>query len=169
MFLRDDPRAAAGALDESIALSRAGAGDAVFSTSLALLAPLRARVGDIEGATRALHEGLAHGRDIGDRAVVAQCFASVAEVAFTAGEAVLAAVCGGVLDSDDFRGLLSTNDPHGPARERVLTRVRGDLGEDEYASRVAEGAALAFDQALAYALDEFERMLREVAVEGAGG
>jgi predicted ATPase/class 3 adenylate cyclase len=167
MFLRDDPQAAATAFEESIALSRAGAGDAVFATSLGVLGPLRARVGDIQGAIGALHEGLAYGRDIGDRAVVAQCFASAPEVAFTAHETARAAVCGGVLDSDAFRGLLSPNDPHGPERQRVLDRVRTELGEDEYARHVALGIAMTFDEATAYALEMFESILRDVT-QGAG-
>jgi predicted ATPase/class 3 adenylate cyclase len=167
-FLRDDPHAAVTAFEESIALSRAGAGDAVFSTSLALLAPLRARFGDIEGAIAALHEALAHGRDIGDRAVIAQSVASAVEVAFTAGDAAVAAVCGGVLDSDAFRALLLANDPHGPERRRVLGRVRTELGEDEYAQQVARGAAMPFDEGLEYALEAFERMI-SVAGEGARG
>ena len=124
--LRDDPRAAATALEESIALSRAGAGDAVFPTSLLLVAPLRARVDDVEGAFRALREALAAVRDVGDLPSVGMTTAVAVEVAFTAGEPGLAAVLSGMLDSPVFSVLLYANDPHLPERRQVLEpRVRG--------------------------------------------
>ena len=44
-----------------------------------------------------------------------------------------------------------------------------ELGEDEYVSRRAQGAAMSLDEGIAYALAEFDRMIREVELEGDGG
>jgi hypothetical protein len=161
--LRDDPQAAVAAFDESIALSRAGAGDATFPTSLLLVAPLRARVDDIEGALRATREGLAVARDLGDLPSVGMTPAVAVEVAFTAGEPGLAAVFSGMLDSPVLSALLFHNDPHLPERRRVLDRVREELGENEYAACRAQGAAMSFDEGIAYTLAEFDRMIREAS------
>jgi predicted ATPase/class 3 adenylate cyclase len=169
VFLRDDPRAATAALEESIALTRAGAGDAVFPTALILVAPLRARAGDLEGALHALHAGLAHARDVADFPAASTALASAVEVAFTARETTVAAIFGGMLDSEAFRGLLYANDPYRPARERVLDRVSTELGTDQYASRVAEGMATTFDEGIEYALAEFDRIISSVAVQGERG
>jgi predicted ATPase len=167
--LRDDPPAAAAALEESIALTHAGAGDAVFPTALVLLAPLRARAGDVEDALRALRAGLVHARDVADFPAAGTTLASAVEVTFTAHETTIAVIFAGMLDSEAFRGLLSANDPYRPAREGVLDHLRTELGTDEYAARLAQGTATTFDDGIEYALAELDRIIRAFGLKDERG
>jgi predicted ATPase/class 3 adenylate cyclase len=158
-WLRDDPDAATQALEESIALTRAGAGDATFATSLALVAPLRARARDLKGALAAAREAFTHAHETGDLVATATTLASAVEVVYTAGYPDIAAVQAGMLDSDAFGRMLAPNDPHLLARQQILEAVRVELDNERYDSAVARGAALSYDAGLAHALAELDRVL----------
>jgi hypothetical protein len=157
-WLRDDPDAATKALEESIALTRAGAGDGIFAHSLALLAPLRARARDLEGAITAVREALTYAHDTDDPAAIATAMASAVEVGYAARDPEIAAVLAGILDSDAFRPDLLPNDAHLLTRQRILEAARATLGDDAYESAFARGVAMSYDAGLAYALGELDQI-----------
>ena len=65
----------------------------------------------------------------------------------------------GMLDSDAFGPLLAPNDPHRLDRQRILAAVRATLGEKDYDSAVARGAAMSYDAGLVYARTELDRLI----------
>jgi tetratricopeptide (TPR) repeat protein len=158
-WLRADPDAATRALEESIALTRAGAGDATFATSLALVAPLYARTRDLQSALSAAREAFTYAHDIGDLVAIGTTLASAVEVLDAAGHPESAAVLAGMLDSDAFGPLLAPNDPHCLDRQRILAAIRTTLGEKDYDSVIARGAAMSYDAGLVFALAELDRII----------
>jgi predicted ATPase/class 3 adenylate cyclase len=155
--VRDDPDAAIQALEESIALTRIGAGDVIFATSLALVAPLRAHAGDLPGALAAAREAFAYAHDTDDLTAIAATLACLVELVYRSGYTESAAVLAGILDSDAFRPLLYPNDPHLLNRKRILEAARAQLGDEAYEGALARGAAMSYDAGLAYALAELNR------------
>ena len=159
---RNDPDTARVALEECIILTRAGAGDATFVHSLALVAPLRARAGDLADALRALQEAVTHGADIGDVIAIAVAMGAAVEVIATLGATQTAAVLYGLRERGPFAGMGSQNDAHRIDRERTVERVRAELSDDEFERNAARGAAMSYDEGLDYALAELDRLLAEI-------
>jgi predicted ATPase/class 3 adenylate cyclase len=149
---RDAPDVARGALDESIALTHAGAGDVAFTYSLALVAPLRLRQGDRDGALDALVEALKYGSDNRDLIAANAAVGCMILVATSLGAHEGAAVLVGVIRGGP---LLATAIPNAVYRIDLLDaiqRVRAELGEEVFAQSASTGTAMSLDEAIEYAL-----------------
>jgi predicted ATPase len=149
---QSDPTAAQAALEEDIEIARATGYDFFLGRSLALLAQLLARSGDLPAALKALREGLETHHINGDQPGVAVCLARGAAVMVALGEHRTAAVLLGA----GTDGVLAHFGAASPIQvldyNEFVTTLRSRLGDDGYTSAFARGAAMTYDQVAAFAL-----------------
>jgi non-specific serine/threonine protein kinase len=151
---RADARRAAPYLRES-AKAASGAGDR-FSRYIALYnrSVLAQAEGDQEGAAALFEEGLAFSREAGDRANVAYCLEGLAAVALARGGADRAARLLGAAEHLRKRvgAAVYTYRPDRSLRERTAAAARARLGESGFEEAWDQERAIAFEQAVEYAL-----------------
>jgi predicted ATPase/DNA-binding XRE family transcriptional regulator len=154
----DEPQTALTLIDDSLALTRAGALDSIHGYALSLAAAVRIRSGDLRGALTVLHEATLQQRgenQLGlgvtlQRGAVALARLGAAEPAAILSGAVSAhftvmvpSVTANVwLDIDESQVLASRT-----------------LGEPAYSSALRRGAAMDGDEVVDYALAQFGRLL----------
>ena len=116
---RDDPRAAAAALDESIELGRLGTSGGLLGFALARRSVIRVETGDLAGACGDAREAVKHGHERGDRPMLTSALECTVAVLHAIGHDEAAAVLAGALGGRrDQRGLP-------PAHRRARRRPRG--------------------------------------------
>jgi predicted ATPase len=147
-----DLEAARAALEESIALTRAGASDAVLGQSLTTLAQNHLADGRVHDAVRALREAVAHNRDSGDMNANTSATAVATLALVAAGRDREAATCAGAsvdgvfapyFVADGWRG---AEDGIAPLRE-------------QFSAAFAEGAAAEYDEIVAFLLATLDEIL----------
>jgi tetratricopeptide (TPR) repeat protein len=160
----EDPIEALAALDESVALARAGASDMVLAAALSLAARVRARGGDAPAALRGLRDALSAADDVGDRPTFFSALDRAIEILVSAGELDRAAVITGVVTRGPFREMTSLQGgPEEQARARVIEELRGRLGAPRFDAAVERGAALSYDEVIDYSVGELDALLAEGA------
>jgi predicted ATPase len=160
----DDPDAALAAFDQSIALTRAGALDGAYGAALCQAALIRARKGDERGAVEGLREAIAYSHDVGDRVNFSNAVNRGTEIVGRLGHAELSAVFGGIV-AGQFLGTSLIYELRGSEsweHEAVLDHVREELGDDAFAAATARGQAMSYDDIVAFALGELDRILEEL-------
>ena len=169
-FARDDPGVALPALDESIALARAGGYDAAYGTMLSVAAEIRARTGDLPGALRDLRDAFVRSAEIGDHMNFASAAMNGAVIAALVGGPELAAVLGGFSEDAPMGAMVLRHNPEDMVDE--LQRSQRDalvaLGATEYEVERARGAAMGIDEVAAYAREAIDRILAEMPDEQVG-
>jgi predicted ATPase/class 3 adenylate cyclase len=152
VFERDDPSRALDAFEESASLVRSGAHDVNYGATLAHIARLRDRQGDHAQALDALLEALQHFRRVGPRTevvvVVSQASRSLAMIQHAEAAAVLA----GVVTSGPIASLTAAGSPERIARGAAAAHAQ--LGDSAYQAAFARGAAMSYDETMAYARTE---------------
>ncbi len=125
--------------------------------ALQVLADYWPRAGSYDQASRLLTDSLALFRHEADHWGIALSLEGLSRVALGRREYVRVARLSGaaatLLESYDvelFRDQL--------ARERALTKARAYLGESAFADAYAQGSTMTLEQAIAYALDEGDRV-----------
>ena len=104
-LIRDDPGAAASALDESIELGRLGTSGGLLGFALSRRSVLRAEAGDAAGAGRDAREAVKHGHERGDRPMLTSALeCSVAVLQVVGREEAAAVLAGGARRGRDHRG-----------------------------------------------------------------
>jgi predicted ATPase len=151
-YLRQDPGRAAAALEESIAITRRGAGDGVYPYALMLAAILASGSGDTERAIASLDEALRYARDSGNQFAVAAAFGVGVIIMANLGEPEVAATLsasGGeaVIREWQSMGIL-------PEYEDTVAQLRLELGRAVFDAALAKGAAMSEEQTSAFLLDE---------------
>ncbi len=157
----DDPDVALAALDESIALTRAGGYDAAFGTTLSAAAAIRARKGDTLGALRDLRDAVVHSSEVGDPMNFSTAIATGAVIATLAGRHDLAAVLGG-FSEDSPTGLIArrqVGEQELAGLQQSQRETEEVLGTAEFATARARGAAMDPDQLTIYVRDTTDRIL----------
>jgi predicted ATPase/class 3 adenylate cyclase len=152
----DEPAAALDAFEESMALSRAGAGGVNQPLTVGGAAQLRARAGDRSEALDLLRAAIAFDHDTGNRINIGLTVERAIATFAVLGEDELAAVCAGIVQSQTittFRGL--------PQRDRTAALVAGRMGQDAYEVAFARGAALAYEDVAPTLLGELDRLLQD--------
>jgi tetratricopeptide (TPR) repeat protein len=153
-LVRDDPAAALSAFEQYLDLYRSsgiGAGSAGSAYSLA--GGLRSMLGNPTGGLEYLREAVVISRDQGLRTQVAAALDwTFGPLLRTASPQPVAIFIGALRDGslaglDEFPGVDA-------ARDRALARVRAALGDDVTDRLLAEGAAMAYDDLVAYAVDQ---------------
>jgi hypothetical protein len=155
-----DPEAALAALDESIALTRAGASAFAFGAALHQAARLRAQIGDAGAAMQALKASVAHEHQRGSRPSIVITLTVGVDVLATLGYAEQAAVLAGVITGGPLAPLIADriDSTEQVSLERALAPVREKLGADGYARCTARGAAMSYDEIIDYTLTELDQL-----------
>ena len=148
-----DPRAALAALEESLALTDAGASDVIRNSALIQLATVKAGLGDARGTLECLREGFEHSVAWGDRATFGALAFGVAPLV-EIGQPELAVVFAAAATfSAQFGGESMA------ILQRALTQARQELGAgaaDELSARVE---AMSWDDMVHYVRAELERAI----------
>ncbi len=150
---RDDPAAAARALDESIEIGRLGTSGGLLGFALARRAVLRADAHDHAGARRDVREAVKHGHERGDQPMLTSALESAVAVLHALGRDEAAAVLAGAVGAGVTTGVarsLAGGMIADLGVASALERARVALGDDAYAEAIARGAAMSLDETVAY-------------------
>jgi predicted ATPase/class 3 adenylate cyclase len=147
-----DPDAARRHCEASMALTTGGASDVVYANALGTLAQLFDRGGDSQGAMRTVRESIAYADSIGDRPpMVGTLHTAGRLLTRVAPPETVAVFAGGVFD-----GWFQAMSEIVPESDRLpveaLTRVEAELGADDYHSAWVRGAAMSYEELVAFAL-----------------
>jgi tetratricopeptide (TPR) repeat protein len=166
-WMFDDPARALAALDESIALTRAGANDGAYGSALAQAASLRARRGERLAAIEALREAVAYAHEVGDLMNLASALRRASAIIGELGYPHLAAVFTGITACDRLITLRMVPFPGVEQAyiESVDVRVRAELGPTAYQEATARGAAMLTPEVISYTIGELDR-IRAVLLAG---
>jgi predicted ATPase len=160
-YLRQDPERAAAALDESIAITRSGAGDGVYAVALVLAAVLASSFGDAGTAIALLDEALRYGRDSGNQVMVTAAVGVGSIIMAKLGEPEVAATLSAAGSETSIREWQSMGPL--PGYEDTVARLRSQLGPAVFDAVLAKGAAMSREQTTAFLLDELARAGASVA------
>jgi len=153
-----DPSAALIALEESLALSGAGASDVVRGNSLCFLAAVRAELGDRRGCLDAFCVAVSHFVDTGDRTGFGGALLMGSSSFVGIGRARLAVVCAAVAAG---LGLQQLGGETLQAHQQALVRAREELGHEEYDALWARFETMPYDDAVAEIRAELDRAVSE--------
>jgi predicted ATPase/class 3 adenylate cyclase len=152
---RDDPRAAAVALDESITIGRLGMSGGLLGFALARRSVLRAETGDLAGARRDAREAVKHGHERGDRPMLTTALECTVAVLHTTGHDEAAAVLVGALSAGVATalprpltgGLVADLGVGG-----TLQAVKARLGDRVFDDAMSRGSSMTLEETVAYVL-----------------
>jgi hypothetical protein len=163
---RSEPQAALLLIEDSLALTRAGAYDTMLGNGLTLAAVIRARNGDLPGALAALQEATVQHHADGTRVLVGDALRIAAGILARLGEACSAAVLSGAFAAH-FPGSLSTwYENERMATDQIQALTQHALGEATYRAAVGRGAAMDDDEVVGYAVGELRRVTALLAQPG---
>jgi hypothetical protein len=165
----EQPEVALASLQESIALSRAGAVDGGLGTALAVVARIHMNAGRLPDAWRTLRDAVVYSQDVGDTSNLGfALFEMLDGLGRMGGHDAFVAELGGALKEGLFRALLlQTGGDELMRRETALTRVRESTDPDAYEVAFARGASLTYDEVIDLALAKLDALLAE-ASDGRG-
>ena len=158
-FITQDPDRALPALDESIALVRAGANESIYAPALGLSAAIRARRKDRTGSLTDLRDAIEHCHRNGLIPGMTGMFELGIQVFAELGRPEVAAVFAGVVHDGCLSSVNISPLSAGVDRAEVLDVLGAALGTDAYDPAFARGSRLSYDQAVDYAMHEIEQLL----------
>jgi tetratricopeptide (TPR) repeat protein len=151
-----DYEAARPLLEESLAIHRRGGDQAGQRVALVNLAVISTRTGNTVQARAQFVESLRLVRELGSRHMGAQSFESIAELAMALGEvAHVTRLCGAAEAIRQATGWTMTQDEQ-RVHDSVVAAARSKLADERFAALEAEGRAMSFEAAVAYALGWLE-------------
>jgi hypothetical protein len=153
------PGAALAALDEHIAIVRAGPAVFVLARCLALAAQIRAAGGDLPHALDELRRAIDIAHGTGDRPAMAFTLARAVSV-LRHGDATAAAVLSGVVSDGALARQFGVLTWERDWFQHLVEEIRTLLGTELYEQAVATGTALSYDDALAAAMEAVDRLSR---------
>ena len=152
-----DPETALEALEESVALTRAGASDAVFAQALTTIGYQHLSAGDPAGTIPVLREAVAHSYDAGDMNSNGSALGVASMALAGLGLPAAAATCVGSLADGVFASFFF-DDPTGRLEE-ALTGAREQLGDERYEAAYSRGAVADYDDIIGFVLTTFDDVL----------
>jgi predicted ATPase/class 3 adenylate cyclase len=159
VFADRDREAAYEALAESIALTRAGASDAVFAQALTSMAQLHLATGRPLAAIGALREAIAHSHDAGDMISNISAFGVAVLGLATMGRDREATTCAGACIAGAFAPFILMDGF--PGFDEAIASLRGRLGVADYDAAYGRGGAADYDEIVPYMLATFDEVLAE--------
>jgi predicted ATPase len=151
------PEAAMAALRECIDVPLLGGHfSAVQARALALIAQLQAGRGDYPAALEALRRAIARAHADGDRPSMANAFARGAKVMDAVGDHDATALFCGAIARGALAKLYALPLPERAGHRELLERLRSELGLEAYEAATSRGAAMAYDELVAFALHRLE-------------
>jgi hypothetical protein len=154
-LMRDDPAAAARALDESIALGRRGTSGGLLGYALSHRALLRSDANDLDGARRDVQDAVRHSHDRGDRPMLTTALECAVAVLQRLGRDEASAMVAGALGAGVTSGVARSLAGGMVADLGVvdaLARAQAELGDAQYAAARRRGAEMGLDEAVDYVL-----------------
>jgi hypothetical protein len=150
----EDPKSALTFVEDSLALTRAGAFDSILGFALSLAAAIRIRNGDLPGALAVLQEATAQEHGDGNRLGLGVTLQRGALVLARLGEPEPAAILVGAVSA--HFAVTNANERLDIDETQVLARRA--LGAADYNAALRRGAAMDDDQVVAYAFGELQRL-----------
>jgi hypothetical protein len=163
---RSDLQAALPLVEDSVALTRAGAADTVHGSALTLAAAIRARTGDLPAALAALQETTLWYHADGAGLLFGLALRTAAGMLARVGEARPAAVLSGALAAQFPASLSAETDNERRVTGKTQALVRDTLGETAYSAAFGRGAAMDEDKVVRYAVGEMRRVAELLAQPG---
>ena len=154
-----EPQAALMLIEDSLALTRAGASDPILGTALMLAGVIRARNGDLPGALAALQEAMLQQHADGNRLLLGGTLQVAAVVLALLGEAEPAAVLSGAFSAHFPPDVSVVNEDQKMGIGEAQSLARQALGGAAYSAALARGAAMDDDEVVGYAQGEFRRLV----------
>jgi predicted ATPase len=162
-----EPQAAQALIEDSLALTRAGASDPILGLALSLAAAIRARNGDLPGALAVLDEATIQQHGDGNRLGLGITLQRAAAVLARLGEAEPAAVLAGAVSAHFALSLASIDEDERLEIDEAQVPARHALGQAAYNTALRRGAAMDDHEVADYALGEFRRLAALLAEPGA--
>jgi ATP/maltotriose-dependent transcriptional regulator MalT len=162
-----DPQTALTLIEDSLALTRAGAFDPVRDSALIMAGIIRARTGDLPGALAALQEAMARQHADGYRLFLGMTLEVAAVVLARLGEAEPAAVLSGAFLAHFPPDISSVHKDERLEIGEAQALARHALGEAAYSAAVGRGTTMDDDEVVSYAQSEFRRLATLRAEPGA--
>jgi predicted ATPase/class 3 adenylate cyclase len=154
-FQHEDPERALAAAEEFVGYFREfGVGAGSAASALSMAGGLRARLRDDDRALELLYEAAVLARDQGLRPQLAAALDWALSPLFRRGDADVAATFLGALTGGALEGVGAWPGV-AEARARSIERARSVLG-DEVDAHLARGAAMGYDEFVAYAIERLE-------------
>ena len=164
---RSEPQTALTLIEDSLALTRIGASDALHGSILMYAGVIRARNGDLPGALAALQEAVVQHHHVNaSRLGLGVTLRTAAAVLARLGEAEPVAVLAGAF-SAHFPASISPVPPDARiAIDEAQSLARHALGDGAYSTALGRGAAMDEDEVVGYAVGEFRRIAALLAESG---
>jgi hypothetical protein len=162
-----DPQAALRLIEDSLALTRAGAFDPILEIALTWTGFIRARTGDLLGALAALQEAMAQAQADGNRLLLNMTLQCTAVALARLGEAEPAVVLSGAFSANFPPDISPVHQDVKMDIGEAQSLARHALGEAAYSAALAQGAAMDDDEVVGYAQGEFRRLAALRAEPGA--
>jgi len=164
---RSDPQAALALIEDSLALTRAGASDPFLGIALTWAGIIRARNGDLPGALAALEEATVQQHADGSRLMLGITLRIAAVMLARLGEAGPAAVLSGAFSAHFPASISAMHEDERMAIDEAQSLARHTLGEAACNAALGRGAAMDEDEVVGYAVGEFQRVAALLAEPGA--
>ena len=162
-----EPQTASTLIEDSLALTRTGAFDALHGMALMYAGIIRARNGDLPGALAALQEAMVQQHAEGSRLFFGITVRIAAMMLARLGQAEPAAVLAGAFSAHFPASVSAMNEDARMAIDEAQSLARHTLGEAAYSAALGRGAAMDEDQVVGYAVGEFRRLAALLAEPGA--
>ena len=162
-----DPQAALTLIEDSLALTRAGASDMTLGMALSWAGIIRAQNGDLPGALAALQEAMAQRHAEGNRLFLGMTLQIAAAVLARLGQAEPAAVLAGAFSAHFPPDISAVHQDERLGIGEAQSLARRALGEAAYSAALARGAAMDDHEVVEYAQDEYRRLASMRAEPGA--
>ena len=158
-----EPQTALALIEDSVALTRAGAFDSILGFSLSLAGAIRARNGDLPGALAVLRDATVQQHGDGNRLGLGMTLERAAAVLARLGEAEPAAVLAGAVSAHFPLSVAATYHYERLKIDEALVPARLVLGEAAYSTALERGAAMDDHEVAEYALGEFQQLITPLA------
>jgi hypothetical protein len=154
LIMRGDPTAG-----EHLAAAITPRAGAALSGTLGMLALHQMRFGSRTEALATIERAINYDVYIGDRGMFANSLDVLVGVLAGCDDPEGAAVVAGVLEGDAVPQIIRTGVPQ-ERRAKVLQRLEARLGPEAWTAACARGAAMRFDEIVAFAVDRIDELCR---------
>jgi predicted ATPase/class 3 adenylate cyclase len=142
--------------EESLALTEQGASDVVHANTLGLLARIAEADGDARSAARYVARAIAFADRVGDRPPMIDSMFTTARIMHATGAAEPLATIMGAIQEGWFAPMSLLVQGEYDVPPEALAAVRSELGAETYDRARARGAAMTYDQIVAFTLGALE-------------
>ena len=162
-----EPQTALRLIEDSLAMTRAGASDMTLGMALTWAGIIRAQTGDLPGALAALQEAMAQRHAEGNRLLFGMTLQIAAVVLARLGQAEPAAALAGAFSAHFPPDISAVHQDERLGIGEARSLARRALGETAYSAALAQGAAMDDHEVVEYVQGEYQRLASLRAEPGA--